>query len=59
MPTGWKLFRIPLSNFKKVQNIEWNEIRYVRIGITGLEERKNLQIANGNRWERVARDGYF
>ena len=37
IPTGWKLFRIPLSNFRKVQNIEWNEIRYVRIGVTGLE----------------------
>ena len=58
MPTGWKLFRIPLSNFKKVQNIEWNEIRYVRIGITGLEgEQKTLQIAKmeivGNEWQEM------
>ena len=58
MPTGWKLFRIPLSNFKKVQNIEWNEIRYVRIGVTGLEEdQKTLQIAKmeivGNEWQEM------
>ena len=57
-PTGWKLFRIPLSNFKKVQNIEWNEIRYVRIGVTGLEEdQKTLQIAKmeivGNEWQEM------
>ena len=61
MPTGWKLFRIPLSNFKKVRNIEWNEIRYVRIGVTGLEEeQKTLQIAkmeivgNGKKWVFLA-----
>ena len=58
MPTGWKLFRIPLSNFKKVQNIEWNEIRYVRIGVTGLEQdQKTLQIAKmeivGNEWQEM------
>ena len=58
MPTGWKLFRVPLSNFKKVENIEWNEIRYVRIAITGLEpEHKTLQIAKmeivGNEWQEM------
>ncbi len=58
VPTGWNLFRIPLSNFKKVQNIEWNEIRYVRIGITGLDQDKNtLQIAKmeivGNEWQEM------
>ena len=58
IPTGWKLFRIPLSNFRKVQNIEWNEIRYVRIGVTGLEqEQKTLQIAKmeivGNEWQEM------
>jgi len=58
MPTGWKLFRVPLSNFKKVQNIEWNEIRYVRIAITGLEEeQRTLQIAKmeivGNEWQEM------
>ncbi|MBI90266.1 MAG: cell surface protein SprA [Candidatus Marinimicrobia bacterium] len=57
-PTGWKLFRIPLSNFVKVQNIEWNEIRYVRLAITGIEEElKTLQIAKmeivGNEWQEV------
>ena len=57
-PTGWKLFRIPLSVFKKVQNIEWNEIRYVRLAITGIEEeQKTLQIAKmeivGNEWQEM------
>ena len=58
IPTGWKLFRVPLSNFKKVENIEWNEIRYVRIAITGLEpDHKTLQIAKmeivGNEWQEM------
>ena len=37
LETGWKLFRVPLTDFKKVQNIEWNEIRYVRLSITGFD----------------------
>ncbi len=57
-PTGWKLFRIPLSDFKKVQNIEWNEIRYIRIGIQGInQQEKTLQIAKmeivGNEWQEM------
>ena len=58
IPTGWKLFRIPLTEFKKVKNIEWNEIRYVRVGITGIDqEQETLQIAKmeivGNEWQEV------
>ena len=46
IPTGWRLFRVPLSDFKQVKNIEWNEIRYVRLAITGLDSiQKQLQIA--------------
>ena len=55
-PTGWRLFRVPLSDFKQVKNIEWNEIRYVRLAITGLDSIQNqLQIAKmeivGNEWQ--------
>ena len=58
VPTNWKLFRVPLSSFKKVQNIEWNEIRYVRLAITGLDSvQKQIQIAKmeivGNEWQEV------
>ena len=59
-PTGWRLFRVPLSDFKKVQNIEWNEIRYVRLSITGLnplEGFQSLKIAKmeivGNEWQEL------
>ena len=57
-PTGWKLFRIPLSDFVKVKNIEWNEIRYVRLSVTGLDTvQKQLQIAKmeivGNEWQEM------
>ena len=58
VPTNWKLFRIPLSSFKKVQNIEWNEIRYLRLAITGIDSiQKQIQIAKmeivGNEWQEL------
>lgn len=54
-PTGWKLYRIPLSDFSKVRNIQWNEIWNVRIAVTGIDStQKQLQIAKmeivGNEW---------
>ena len=59
-PTGWRLFRVPLSDFKKVQNIEWNEIRYVRLSITGFDplvDYQSLKIAKmeivGNEWQEM------
>ena len=57
-PTNWKLFRIPLSSFKKVENIEWNEIRYVRLAVTGIDSiQRQLQIAKmeivGNEWQEI------
>ena len=57
-PTGWRLFRVPLYDFKQVKNIEWNEIRYVRLAITGLDSvQKQLQIAKmeivGNEWQEM------
>ena len=61
-PTGWKLFRVPLSDFKQVKNIEWNEIRYVRLAVTGLDSiQKQLQIAKieivGNDWQEMGITG--
>ena len=59
-PTGWRLFRIPLNDFKSVKNIEWNEIRYVRLSITGLDPLagfQSLKIAKmeivGNEWQEL------
>ena len=61
-PTGWRLFRVPLSDFKQVKNIEWNEIRYVRLAISGLDSvQKQLQIAKmeivGNEWQEMGITG--
>ena len=57
-PTGWKLFRIPLTDFKNVRNTEWNEIRYVRLSVTGFDSSLSaLQIAKieivGNEWQEL------
>ena len=57
-PTGWRLFRIPLTDFKNVSNTEWNEIRYVRLSVTGLDSSLSaLQIAKieivGNEWQEL------
>ena len=55
--TGWKLFRVPLSDFLN-ENLEWNEIRYVRLAVTGLDTvQQQLQIAKmeivGNEWQEM------
>ncbi len=57
-PTGWRLFRIPLNDFKSVKNIEWNEIRYVRLAITDFDNNfSTLAIAKmeivGNEWQEM------
>ncbi|MCK5330367.1 MAG: cell surface protein SprA, partial [Candidatus Marinimicrobia bacterium] len=56
-PTGWRLYRIPLSHFTKIKtdgNIVWNEIRNIRLSITGADSQAVLQIAKielvGNEW---------
>ena len=56
--TGWKLFRIPLNDFDQVKNIEWNEIKYIRLSLTGLDTNmQQLQIAKmeivGNEWQEL------
>ena len=56
--TGWKLFRVPLSNFKNNGNTEWNEIRYVRLAVVGIDSiASSLQIAKieivGNEWQEL------
>ena len=58
IPTGWKLYRVPLSNFNSVNSIEWNEVRYVRLVISGLDSTlSTLQVAKmelvGNEWQEL------
>ena len=57
VPTGWKLYRIPLSHFKEVNDVEWNEIRSLRLVWTGVENNNTLQIAKlelvGNEWQEL------
>jgi hypothetical protein len=31
IPTGWKLVRIPISHFSKIQDITLSEIKYIDI----------------------------
>ena len=56
--TGWKLYRIPLADFKNVSSTEWNEIRYVRLAVSDLDSTfSTLQIAKieivGNEWQEM------
>jgi len=55
--TGWRLYRIPLSHFEKINDVEWNEIRSLRLVWTGLEGSSSLQIAKmelvGNEWQEL------
>ena len=55
--TGWKLVRIPISHFTKVQDITLSEVRYVRLMVSGVSEASKLEIARielvGNTWESM------
>ena len=56
--TGWRLYRIPLSHFGKVSNIEWNEIRYLRLIWSGIpSDLEKLLVARielvGNEWQEL------
>jgi len=56
--TGWKLFRVPLSHFRKVKNIEWNDIRNMRISVSDFDsELHAIEIAKiemvGNDWREL------
>jgi cell surface protein SprA len=56
-PTGWQLFRIPLTHFEKVNNVDWSEIRYIRLVWSGVDETAELGIAKielvGNDWQEL------
>ena len=56
--TGWKLYRIPLTDFNNVSSTEWNEIRYIRLAVSDLDSTfSTLQIAKieivGNEWQEL------
>lgn len=56
--TGWKLFRVPLSHFRKVKNIEWNDIRNMRLSVSNFDSDLHaLEIAKielvGNDWREL------
>ena len=61
IPTNWKLFRILLSDFEKIQGnsvneIEWSDVRSLRLWMDGIagSELNRLQVAKlelvGNKW---------
>ncbi len=56
-PTGWQLFRIPLTHFDQVNNVDWSEIRYIRLVWSGVDEAAELGIAKielvGNDWQEL------
>ena len=55
--TGWKLIRIPISHFTKIQDITLSEIRYMRLVVSGVNQASELEIAKielvGNTWESM------
>lgn len=59
-PTGWRLYRIPLSHFSKIDTtggIGWNDIRHMRLTVTGTDSQAVLKIAKiemvGNEWQEL------
>ena len=57
VPTGWKLVRIPISHFSRIQDITLSEIKYIRLIVSGINQSSTLEIAKmelvGNAWEEL------
>ena len=57
VPTGWKLVRIPISHFSRIQDITLSEIKYIRLIVSGVNQSSTLEIAKmelvGNAWEEL------
>lgn len=60
--TGWKLYRIPLSHFKKIDSTkssEWHNIQHLRLTVSGgqADATTTLQVAKielvGNDWKEL------
>nr|MBC8465603.1 cell surface protein SprA [bacterium] len=56
-PTGWRLYRIPLSDTLSVGKPLFTSIEYVRIWMTGIDRHVSLKIAQieivGNEWQEI------
>ena len=60
IPTGWRLFRIPLTDFD-VSNVgqdrEWNNINHLRIGLSNVSQKTYVEVAKielvGNEWQEL------
>ena len=57
LKTGWRLIRVPLSDFEKIQDISLSEIKSVRLVVSGVSEESQLEIAKielvGNAWQEL------
>ncbi len=63
VPTGWKLFRVPLAKFEKrgEGSVEWTDVRNMRLWVEGQNQSETsnniLKIAKleivGNEWEEL------
>ncbi len=60
VPTGWRLFRVPLAEFEQSDNSqqrEWNNINHLRLSVSSVEQSAMLQIAKvelvGNEWQEL------
>ena len=62
---GWRLYRLPINsyNYKSSSNVNFQDIQYVRIWVTGLTGEKTVRIATiemvANEWQElgVKREG--
>ncbi|MBM3325021.1 MAG: cell surface protein SprA, partial [Calditrichaeota bacterium] len=57
-PYGWRLFRIPLSNYNRiVGNPSMTQIRSVRLYLTGISSVKHVELVQldivGNEWQQI------
>jgi cell surface protein SprA len=51
IPTGWRLYRVPLSEFNQSdesQQREWNNINHMRLTVSDVDKSTIIQIAKSN-----------
>ncbi|MFQ6612649.1 MAG: cell surface protein SprA [Fidelibacterota bacterium] len=60
VPTGWRLFRVPLVDFEPLVpggNREWNNIHHLRLVVTDMDTTTIVQVAKvelvGNEWLEI------
>jgi len=55
-PTGWKLYRIPLTHFKALNQISWGDVKNLRLVWSGVQLEENSEVLRIAKMEMVGNE---